>query len=69
VTIQFSEDGRVSGNGGCNHYSGPAKLEKGEVTIGPSPRPCACAAEVMDRKRLSRSAGNTSGWSSRDRTC
>ncbi|MDZ4866461.1 MAG: META domain-containing protein [Alphaproteobacteria bacterium] len=34
VTLSFAE-GRVSGRGGCNLYSGPVEYGKGAIKIGP----------------------------------
>lgn len=34
VTLSFAE-GRVSGRGGCNHYSGTVEYGKGAIKIGP----------------------------------
>lgn len=34
VTLSFRE-GRVSGRGGCNLYSGPVEYEKGAIKVGP----------------------------------
>lgn len=35
ITAAFSEDGQISGNAGCNDYSGPYTTEGDEITIGP----------------------------------
>lgn len=34
VTLSFAE-GRVSGRGGCNHYSGPVEYGRGAIKVGP----------------------------------
>ena len=35
LTAQFGKDGTLSGNGGCNNYSGPYKVEGNKIKIGP----------------------------------
>ena len=35
ITLSFGADGRLSGNGGCNSYSGPYTTAAGALTIGP----------------------------------
>jgi putative lipoprotein len=34
-SVQFSADGRVSGSGGCNNFTGAAQLKDGGMTLGP----------------------------------
>jgi heat shock protein HslJ len=47
-TLQFGEDGVVTGSGGCNDYSGPYTVKGRGIDIGPlvTTRK-ACAPEVM----------------------
>jgi heat shock protein HslJ len=35
ATLQFSEDGQVSGSGGCNTYGGPYTVKGHQINIGP----------------------------------
>lgn len=34
VTLEFSNDGQVSGNGGCNSYSGAYQIQEGTLMLG-----------------------------------
>ncbi|MBM3658199.1 MAG: META domain-containing protein [Actinobacteria bacterium] len=49
VTAQFSSDGRVSGNGGCNQYGGSYSISGSKMTVDDSivATRMACAAPVM----------------------
>jgi heat shock protein HslJ len=35
VVVKFSTAGDVSGNGGCNRFSGPYRISDGSIKIGP----------------------------------
>lgn len=35
LTAEFGRDGTLSGNGGCNNYNGPYKVDGEEIKIGP----------------------------------
>ncbi len=35
LTAEFGKDGTLSGNSGCNNYSGPYKVDGEEIKIGP----------------------------------
>ena len=51
ATVSFSEAGKVTGNGSCNRFFGPAKVIGDRISIGPlgSTR-MACPTEVMDQE-------------------
>lgn len=51
ITAEYGKDGTLSGNSGCNDYSGPYKVSGNKITIGPlvSTRK-ACAQEIMDQE-------------------
>jgi heat shock protein HslJ len=53
VTLEFA-DGRVSGTGGCNSYSGPYRAEGSKLTIGPdltsTRRACAPPADAVEQR-------------------
>jgi heat shock protein HslJ len=34
-TMTFAQDGTMSGNGGCNQYSGPFRVDGDKISIGP----------------------------------
>lgn len=47
-TMKFA-DGRISGNSGCNSYSGPYSLTDGQLTLGPViSTKMACVGDGMD---------------------
>ena len=47
--MRFLDEGRVSGTGGCNRYTGPAAFTAGGVRIGPlAATRLACLEPVMD---------------------
>lgn len=49
ATATFSEDGKVTGNAGCNRYNGPYTRDADTVTIGPlAATRKACDRAVMD---------------------
>ena len=53
LTAEFGQDGTLSGNGGCNTYSGPYKVAGKQITIGPlvsTMMACADPAGVMDQE-------------------
>ena len=55
VTALFSEDGQVSGNAGCNDYSGPYQVEDDKITIGPlvaTEMYCQEPADVMETEQI-----------------
>lgn len=35
ITVVFSEDGNVSGSGGCNYYAGSYEVDEGQISFGP----------------------------------
>jgi heat shock protein HslJ len=51
VTLSFSE-GRVSGRGGCNLYSGPVEYGQGAIKIGPliSTKMACAGLELMQQE-------------------
>lgn len=61
VTILFGADGRVSGSGGCNRFSGSYSVVDGELSVGPLANTMmACAEPVMEQEqRLHRVLGAT----------
>jgi len=53
LTASFGEDGNLSGNSGCNQYSGAYTVNDGEITIGPlasTMMMCSDPAGVMDQE-------------------
>jgi heat shock protein HslJ len=54
VTAAFAQDGRVSGFGGCNDYTGPFEETGTSISIGPlaSTQKMCIDAEVMEQERL-----------------
>lgn len=53
LTLQFSADGRVSGTGGCNRYTGTYTRSGDGIGLGPlgaTRRTCAEPAGVMDQE-------------------
>jgi heat shock protein HslJ len=51
ITAQFSADGQMSGNGGCNDYSATFTAVDGSIAIGPvAATQKACDAAVMDQE-------------------
>jgi heat shock protein HslJ len=53
LTASFGTDGKVSGNSGCNSYSGTYKLNANEVAIGPlasTKKFCGDPSGVMDQE-------------------
>ncbi len=53
LTAEFGKDGTLSGNGGCNTYSGPYQVNGNQITIGPlisTMMACGDPAGVMDQE-------------------
>jgi putative lipoprotein len=52
VTALFDEDGTISGQGGCNSYTGSWETDENSIEIGPlASTAMACAeAEVTDQE-------------------
>jgi len=51
VTIEFLPDGKVTGSGGCNRYSGSATLKGPQITFTPlASTMMACSPELMDQE-------------------
>lgn len=51
VTLEFKTDGKVSGSGGCNRYSGSATLKGSVITFTPmASTMMACAPALMDQE-------------------
>jgi heat shock protein HslJ len=51
LTATFTADGKVGGNGGCNSYSGPYKLDGTALTVGPlATGMMACAPAIMTQE-------------------
>jgi heat shock protein HslJ len=49
VSMVFSDDGRVSGNGGCNAFNGPYTLSGSSITFGPlATTRRACPSEAIN---------------------
>lgn len=50
-TIEIARDGTITGNGGCNGFSGKAIITAGEIKCGPlAATKMACAPAVMDQE-------------------
>lgn len=51
LTATFTPDGQVSGNSGCNTFTGEYKLDGTSLTVGPlASTMMACDQEVMDQE-------------------
>jgi heat shock protein HslJ len=53
LTADFGSDGTLSGNSGCNSYSGSYKLTGSQITVGPlasTKKFCSDPAGVMDQE-------------------
>jgi heat shock protein HslJ len=53
LTANFGEDGTMSGNSGCNDYSGPYKITSNQIGIGPvstTRKACSDPAGVMEQE-------------------
>jgi heat shock protein HslJ len=53
MTASFGKDGALSGNSGCNTFSGTFKLDGNQITIGPlasTMMMCSDPAGVMDQE-------------------
>ena len=53
LTASFDKDGNLSGNSGCNNYSGPYKVNGNQINIGPlasTQMYCDNPAGVMDQE-------------------
>ena len=53
ITANFGEDGTLSGNSGCNDYSGPYKVTGDQIGIGPlssTRKACSDPAGVMEQE-------------------
>jgi heat shock protein HslJ len=51
TTLVFDGEGRVSGNGGCNRYTGSYTYDDGELTFGPlAGTKMMCPEAVMDQE-------------------
>jgi heat shock protein HslJ len=53
LTASFGKDGTLSGNSGCNTFSGPYKLDGNHITIGPlasTMMMCSDPAGVMEQE-------------------
>jgi heat shock protein HslJ len=53
LTASFGKDGALSGNSGCNTFSGPYTLDGNQITIGPlasTMMMCSDPAGVMDQE-------------------
>jgi heat shock protein HslJ len=52
LTAEFGEDGTVSGNTGCNTFSGPYEIDGENITIGPlATTLAACPTPELDRQQ------------------
>jgi len=54
VTLEFSDDGRITGSAGCNHYFAGYGMKGTAITIGPagSTEMYCAAAGVMDQESI-----------------
>ncbi len=53
LTASFGEDGTLSGNSGCNNYTGSYEVDGGQITIGPlasTMMMCSDPEGVMDQE-------------------
>ncbi len=70
-TATFGTDGRISGDGGCNQYSGPYSLAGTQIGVGPlvsTRRACADGARTAQESRfLSAVQASTAATATNDR--
>ncbi len=53
IAANFGKDGQLTGNGGCNDYNGPYKVNGNQISIGPLAATMkACEQAVMDQETL-----------------
>ena len=51
ITLNFGDDGRISGNASCNSYTGSFKLQNGRLTTGPMALTRrGCMVPLMDQE-------------------
>ena len=53
LTANFGEDGTLTGNSGCNDYSGPYKITSNQIGIGPlssTRKACSDPAGIMEQE-------------------
>jgi len=51
VSLKFSNDGKLSGSGGCNNYNGAYTLNGDEISIGPiASTKKACPPAIMNQE-------------------
>ena len=51
TTLEFTDDGRIAGTGGCNHYFGAVKIEGDRVSFGQiGSTQMACSPAVMGQE-------------------
>lgn len=51
TTLEFGPDGKVSGRGGCNRYSGTVEVEGASIIVGQLiSTKMACAPALMDQE-------------------
>ena len=64
TTIQFTEDGKVSGSTGCNRYFGSTEIEGFNISFGPlAGTRKMCAASLMDQEtKFFQAMGNVTSW-------
>lgn len=54
ITLKFGEDGRISGNAGCNDYFGDYRLEGGLISVralGATEKYCLAPEGIMDMEQ------------------
>jgi heat shock protein HslJ len=51
LTADFADDGQLSGNAGCNNYSGPYELDGESISIGPlAVTKMACTSDELSKQ-------------------
>ena len=64
TTIQFAEDGKVTGSTGCNQYFGSAEIDGSSISFGPlAGTRMMCSASRMDQEtKFFQAMGNVTNW-------
>lgn len=64
TTLEIGTDGRAFGTGGCNRYSGPARLSGAAIALGPmAATRMACAPPLMaQEQRFFDALGTVARW-------
>lgn len=64
VTIDIGTDGRVTGSGGCNRFSGSVKIDSGAISFGPAASTkMMCEPEISEQEaKFFQTLEKVKGW-------